>query len=202
MSYIYSETSSGFVYLLINESMPGYVKIGQTECNPFVRARELFTTGVPTQFIVARAWFVTDRAKIERLLHDAFDSCRVEAGNREFFRVDPVVAEDVIFQLISKFLVREVHENAADIERLTSEVMHYHTQAKCKAEELESLKLKLEKYEACANELRSYIFVKEQRDLYKKQLAKLQEINGKLESYIFNLGDRHRFWLDELLGKH
>jgi hypothetical protein len=202
MSYVYPETNSGFVYLLTNESMPGYVKIGQTESNPFVRASDLFTTGVPTRFIVARAWFVVDRVKVEKLLHDAFDPYRVEAGNREFFKVDSIVAEDVIFSLISKFLVGEVHGNAADIDKLTSEVMHYYTQSEHQSKELERLKLKLATFEECKHELSSYIYVKEQRDLYRERLGSLEVLNQKLESYIFNLGERHRFWLNELLGKH
>jgi hypothetical protein len=44
----------GFVYVLINPSLPSYVKIGKTTKDPSIRAAELSSaTGVPTPFYVA-----------------------------------------------------------------------------------------------------------------------------------------------------
>lgn len=43
---------SGYLYVLINESMEGIVKIGYTTRSPRLRASELSSpTGVPTPFI-------------------------------------------------------------------------------------------------------------------------------------------------------
>jgi hypothetical protein len=51
---------SGFIYVLINVSMDGLVKIGKTQRDPEKRAIELSSaTGVPTPFIVAfEAFFI------------------------------------------------------------------------------------------------------------------------------------------------
>ena len=48
MDYI----ESGYIYCLSNQSMPGLIKIGMTLRMPDKRAKELFTTGVPTPFVV------------------------------------------------------------------------------------------------------------------------------------------------------
>jgi hypothetical protein len=45
---------SGYIYLLINSAMEGFVKIGKTTKTPEERAKELSNaTGVPTPFTVA-----------------------------------------------------------------------------------------------------------------------------------------------------
>lgn len=76
---------SGYVYILINASLPGLVKIGITSRDPFARAAELHTTGVPTAFTVVAALLVADPADTEAYLHRALDAERVDQG-REFFR--------------------------------------------------------------------------------------------------------------------
>jgi hypothetical protein len=45
--------ASGYVYILVNHSMVGLLKIGRTVRDSRARARELSTTGVPTPFQVA-----------------------------------------------------------------------------------------------------------------------------------------------------
>ncbi|PIY04238.1 MAG: hypothetical protein COZ20_06175 [Gallionellales bacterium CG_4_10_14_3_um_filter_54_96] len=46
--------SSGYVYVLLNQSLPGCVKIGKTTRDTATRAAELSSaTGVPTPFMVA-----------------------------------------------------------------------------------------------------------------------------------------------------
>ena len=59
------------IYILINEAMPGYVKIGKTN-NLEQRIRSLDTTGVPLPFECFYACTVTDSAFVERQLHDSF----------------------------------------------------------------------------------------------------------------------------------
>lgn len=75
------------IYILINESMPGYVKIGRTD-NLEQRIRTLDTTGVPLPFECFYAATVADAEKTERLLHDAFLDHRVRSS-REFFEISP-----------------------------------------------------------------------------------------------------------------
>lgn len=79
--------ASEIVYILTNESMPGYVKIGTT-ADLEQRMRQLDTTGVALPFECFYARRVNDAAFVERSLQDAFADHRVRK-NREFFMIDP-----------------------------------------------------------------------------------------------------------------
>ena len=77
------------IYILINESMPGYVKIGRTNDNLEQRVRDLSaSTSVPLPFTVFYACRVKDAIFVEHQLHDAFDNNRVNP-KREFFQIAP-----------------------------------------------------------------------------------------------------------------
>jgi hypothetical protein len=75
------------IYILINEAMPGYVKIGRTT-NLEQRIRSLDTTSVPLPFECFYACTVKDSVFVERQLHDAFLDHRVRSS-REFFEISP-----------------------------------------------------------------------------------------------------------------
>lgn len=75
------------IYVLINEAMPGYVKIGRTT-NLEQRIRSLDTTSVPLPFECFYACTVKDAQFAERQLHDAFLDHRVRSS-REFFEISP-----------------------------------------------------------------------------------------------------------------
>lgn len=75
------------IYILINEAMPGYVKIGRST-NLEQRIRSLDTTSVPLPFECFYACTVTDSQFVERQLHDAFMDHRVRSS-REFFEISP-----------------------------------------------------------------------------------------------------------------
>jgi hypothetical protein len=80
----------GIVYLLVNECMPGLVKIGKTSRLALEkRMKELFTTGVPLPFECVYACRVKlqHMDELEKALHLAFAPNRVNE-NREFFRID------------------------------------------------------------------------------------------------------------------
>ena len=82
--------SEGYIYCLSNECMPGILKVGMTERTPDVRAKELFTTGVPTPFIIEFAKKVKDVKTKEKKLHELLEEYTDRVGmNREFFRVSP-----------------------------------------------------------------------------------------------------------------
>jgi len=87
------------VYILINDAMPGYIKIGRTETSVIQRMGELDKTSVPLPFECFYAARVDDYAKVERALHTAFGDARVRAS-REFFRLDPYKAK-VVLELIA-----------------------------------------------------------------------------------------------------
>mgnify|MGYP000953570363 CR=1 FL=1 len=80
--------TEGIIYILINEAMPGYVKIGKTTTSVEQRMRELDVTGVPLPFECFYAAKVEYMDLVERKLHDAFGDHRVRP-RREFFQVDP-----------------------------------------------------------------------------------------------------------------
>jgi len=76
------------VYVLINEAMPGYVKIGLTNGSLEERIRSLDTTSVPLPFECFYAARVKNCREVEKLLHDAFLDHRIRS-NREFFEISP-----------------------------------------------------------------------------------------------------------------
>lgn len=77
------------IYILINEAMPGYVKIGKTATSLEQRIRELSSsTSVPLPFTCFYACTVKDAAFVEHQLHDAFDDSRINP-KREFFQISP-----------------------------------------------------------------------------------------------------------------
>lgn len=78
---------SEIVYVLINEAMPGYVKVGRTVDLP-TRMRQLDTTGVPLPFECYYAKRVKDAVFIENRLLAAFGDHRVRK-NREFLSIAP-----------------------------------------------------------------------------------------------------------------
>lgn len=85
------QTNYGIVYLLVNEAMPGLVKIGKTARYDLEkRMKELFTTGVPLPFECAYACRVklSHMDELEKALHTAFAPNRIN-DNREFFRISP-----------------------------------------------------------------------------------------------------------------
>jgi len=75
------------VYILINEAMPSYVKLGKTS-NLEQRIRGLDNTSAPLPFECFYAARVKDASFVEKQLHDAFGDHRVRS-NREFFRISP-----------------------------------------------------------------------------------------------------------------
>ena len=81
------DTTAGYVYILINPSLSGTVKIGKTQNSPDERAKELSSaTGVPTPFYVAYSACFADCNAAEIFVHTMLGSNRL-ATNKEFFQV-------------------------------------------------------------------------------------------------------------------
>ncbi len=77
------------IYILINEAMPGYVKIGKTSTELEARIKDLSSsTSVPLPFTCFYACIVKNANFVEHQLHDAFDNNRVNP-RREFFQISP-----------------------------------------------------------------------------------------------------------------
>ncbi len=77
------------IYILTNDAMPGYVKIGRTSTSLEQRIRELSSsTSVPLPFTCFYACTVKNASFVEHQLHDAFDNNRINP-KREFFKISP-----------------------------------------------------------------------------------------------------------------
>ena len=79
------------VYILTNESMPEYVKIGFTTGEVTERIKQLDRTGVPLPFEVYYAANVENAAGEEKWLHSIFADRRAR-DSREFFKMNPEYA--------------------------------------------------------------------------------------------------------------
>ena len=116
--------SEGIVYILTNEAMPGYVKIGLTRQNDVgERVRQLDNTSIPVPFECYFAAYVPDCAKLERTLHFVFGEKRARR-NREFFTIDPDLAKAII-ELVadSRVDVTDVEQSIDMAERREIEQM-------------------------------------------------------------------------------
>lgn len=82
MNALHDENFDGFVYLLVNRSLPNWVKIGFSK-NPENRVRQL-GTAVPTPFVIYRAWATDNMRGAEAICHQLLASQRAPSG-REFF---------------------------------------------------------------------------------------------------------------------
>jgi hypothetical protein len=81
----------GYIYVLVNSSMPGLLKVGKTSREPSERVAELSSaTGVATPFIVAFEQWFADCDAAEDYVHTILEQKGVrQSKNREFFRAAP-----------------------------------------------------------------------------------------------------------------
>jgi len=92
--------AAGYIYVLVNSSMPGLLKVGKTSRLPSERESELSgVTGVPTPFVVAFEQFFTNCDLAEDFVHAALEQRGLrQATNREFFRAAPNDVVRIILQ--------------------------------------------------------------------------------------------------------
>ena len=117
---------NGYVYVLMNPSMKGLVKIGKSTRTPQQRADELSsTTGVPTPFVVVYDYYFESCTKAEQYIHTYLEEkgFRV-SGKREFFEIPVKDAVDAVMEAknhFGEFIKNE--DNEIEIEIPTSEVL-------------------------------------------------------------------------------
>ncbi|MBQ1563991.1 GIY-YIG nuclease family protein [Candidatus Saccharibacteria bacterium] len=92
--------SEGYVYILVNPVMPGIIKIGFTK-DIKRRLRDLDTTGVPQPY---EPYFSVKTKKyqlLEKVIHRELDKLTDSRlrNNREFFKMDPDVARDLLLNV-------------------------------------------------------------------------------------------------------
>ena len=101
---------AGYIYILINASFPGLLKIGRTTRSSGERAAEISNgTGVPTPFSVAYEVRVVSCEEVERLIHERLNRYRENTG-REFFRIALKEAVDIVNKLCSQYEPEESGE--------------------------------------------------------------------------------------------
>ena len=88
----------GYVYVMINPSLEGMVKIGKTTRDPNERVKELSSaTGVPTPFILIYYKKFNNCHLAEEMIHQLLQEQGYRVSdNREFFKMSPTDAIRVI----------------------------------------------------------------------------------------------------------
>ena len=90
--------NAGYVYVLMNPSMQGLVKVGKTNRDPTTRVGELSSaTGVPTPFSLIYSAYFNDCTQAEGFAHAYLESKGYRlASNREFFLAPTQEAIDAV----------------------------------------------------------------------------------------------------------
>jgi hypothetical protein len=83
----------GWVYIIVNKSMPGLVKVGYTDRSPNMRAAELAGTGMPTPYSVAYSAQLPAARNVEQRVHRKLADLRV---GKEWFRCTVAVARAAV----------------------------------------------------------------------------------------------------------
>lgn len=85
----------GWIYIIINKSLPNILKVGYTKRRPEVRALELYNTGVPTQYKVEFSLEVINPRKVEQMAHEYLKKFNV---GKEWFDCDVETAISAIMK--------------------------------------------------------------------------------------------------------
>lgn len=114
----------GFIYVLTNPAMPGYVKIGMTRRRPERRVSELSSaTGVPVEFDLYYSRAFENAALAERMVHTELEQAGLRVNDaREFFQMD-VEAARVAVDRVSERLAAD-DARSVDVERFVRKAEH------------------------------------------------------------------------------
>lgn len=89
--------NSGYVYIMSNISFNiDIFKIGWSRKNPILRAKSLYTTGLPTPFVIEYMIYTNDGQKLEKEIHSHLNNYRLN-DKREFFKIN----KDELFNLLT-----------------------------------------------------------------------------------------------------
>ena len=116
----------GYIYVMVNPSMEGLVKIGKTTRDPESRAKELSqATGVATPFYVAFNIFVSDCHSAEEFVHAVLEHKGFRnTANREFFQIPLRQAIEVLMlaeQELQKTAGEGAPQGPRDSDKVTPE---------------------------------------------------------------------------------
>lgn len=102
-----SQDALGWVYVIINDDMPGLLKVGYSMKDPVLRAKELASTGVPGEYCVKYAILTHSPFVLEKKVHKALKAYHY---NKEWFRTESLIAIQAIKELCTA-IVFEYGEN-------------------------------------------------------------------------------------------
>lgn len=100
-----SKEKNGYIYFLINQSMPGLVKVGYTTRTLEKRLEELNTTSIPMPFQIGVAFAVYDPEKCESSVHEELKENRLN-NDREFFKIELLQAIELAYPIVKGQIIR------------------------------------------------------------------------------------------------
>jgi len=166
----------GFIYIMSNPSHPDLVKIGQTSKDPEERRRELYTTGVPTDFVLEYWALSDDYVSLELEIHRSLDHLRFNQ-NKEFFNISVPEA------------INEIRERAGD--RLENEKVFYVSPV-----ELERIPVELERIPVELERIEKIKIEEEKRKKRKNDKVKAENkkrISKEVKKMKFNYHKKMKF---------
>jgi hypothetical protein len=116
----FNTSKRGFVYVALNDSMPGLLKIGHTARAPEKRMMELSNPTVPEPFDFVYFALVENSEESEKEVHKLLSEFRVN-NYREFFRIsaDKAIAE---IQILLDILYQNFSDNKSHSVKLKEKV--------------------------------------------------------------------------------
>lgn len=117
-----------YIYILINPSIGGLLKIGRTSRSPDERAKELSaSTGVPTPFVVAYEEQVINSTMAEKLIHEQIAGLGYRINDaREFFSMPLKKAINVVAIVCDQLNRIEIAVGEASADRSDNSGEYYH----------------------------------------------------------------------------
>lgn len=104
--------AAGYIYILNSAALPGLLKIGGTARSPEERAKELYTTGVPSRFAIVYSVKVADWMEAERTVFEALAAFRY-GSDREFFQIGTYEAITIISIIANDYLITSASDSVA-----------------------------------------------------------------------------------------
>lgn len=112
--------ANGIIYVLVNPSMPGVVKVGKTTNEATARAAQLSSgTGVPARFEVFKQYLVKDCHEAERYAHSLLEKTFGRPNpSREFFEGSPEEVTAVLDDALSTHLQESPSDHVMQLKRV------------------------------------------------------------------------------------
>jgi hypothetical protein len=121
------EVMAGYLYCFSNPSIPGLLKVGGTLSSPTVKAKELFTTAVPTPFKIEFAKKVTNVKQKEKDLRLLLTKYIKVCQGRDYYETNPEVVREffniIDGEMLGEFVYKEVPPSLLIVRELDGRVI-------------------------------------------------------------------------------